>query len=355
MADQEWIRSGQPLESPGTAWAGVAEARFELRPLSLGEVLDRTFALYRSRFWLFAGIAMIAATVNVVGLAISLAAAHKLARTGGFTPDANPMAAILRMRHAGVASLGSYFVALIYFLVTAVTQAATALALTRVYLHQVVDAKFALGMVVPRWYRWIGIQLWKLGSCLWVPTAAAIPGLLLIGFSLRSGNTVLVGIGAMLFSLAILAGLPVGIILYLRNALAIPAAVTEGLTIRPAMRRSKALAAGTKGRIFVVVLIAYALLQIVAVLQMPVSLLLLFAPNQAHYLASGIGLLIAFVGHTVVSPVGEIGMTLLYFDQRVKKEALDLELLLQSARIPAAAVGEGREDVPSAETYAPQS
>ena len=45
-----------PGRLPATAWAGQATARFELRPLSLGEVLDRTFAFYRSRFWLFAGI-----------------------------------------------------------------------------------------------------------------------------------------------------------------------------------------------------------------------------------------------------------------------------------------------------------
>ena len=28
----------------------------DLRPMSLGEVLDRTFSLYRNHFWLFAGI-----------------------------------------------------------------------------------------------------------------------------------------------------------------------------------------------------------------------------------------------------------------------------------------------------------
>ena len=67
MADQEWVRPAQPGESGGTAWAGKhGERHFELRPLSLGEVLDRTFAIYRSRFWLFAGIAMTAAAVNAV-------------------------------------------------------------------------------------------------------------------------------------------------------------------------------------------------------------------------------------------------------------------------------------------------
>ena len=30
---------------------------FDLRPLSVGEILDRTFTLYRRHFWLFIGIA----------------------------------------------------------------------------------------------------------------------------------------------------------------------------------------------------------------------------------------------------------------------------------------------------------
>ena len=78
MAGQDWLRPEVPVEAAGTAWAGTPQSQFELRPLSLGEILDRTFALYRSRFWLFAGISMIAAAVNVVGQALSLAAAHKL-------------------------------------------------------------------------------------------------------------------------------------------------------------------------------------------------------------------------------------------------------------------------------------
>src|SRR5579875_3627754 len=69
MAGGDWLRPEMPAEAPGTAWAGTPTRQFELRPLSLGEILDRTFALYRSRFWLFAGISMIAAAVNAVGQA----------------------------------------------------------------------------------------------------------------------------------------------------------------------------------------------------------------------------------------------------------------------------------------------
>ena len=34
-------------------------AALDLRPLSLGEILDRSFSLYRENFWLFVGIVAI--------------------------------------------------------------------------------------------------------------------------------------------------------------------------------------------------------------------------------------------------------------------------------------------------------
>lgn len=55
-----------------------------LRPLSTGELLDRTFNLYRNNFMLFAGIAVLAALIFVAALVLLL--------TLGFsvpTPGAN--------------------------------------------------------------------------------------------------------------------------------------------------------------------------------------------------------------------------------------------------------------------------
>ena len=353
MAERDWVTLETPMDVPGAAGAGRTAARFELRPLSLGEVLDRTFALYRSRFWLFAGISMIAASVNVVGQAVSLAAAQKMVNHAVYAPSASPASAILNMRAAGAAQLPAYGVMLLFVLVSAVTQAATALALTQVYLQRPASVKEALSAVGRRWYRWIGIALWQAWSLLWVPVVTLIPAVLLLGFGARSGNVGLDVIGGILAFLALVAGFPIGVIFYLRNALAVPAAVTEGLTIRPAMRRSKVLAAGSKGRIFVVLLIAGCLLEVVAVLQSPVAMLMVLAPHQQHYLARSIALLVTFVGHTVVAPVALIGLTLMYFDQRVRKEALDLELLLENARHTGTAAPPSSLQPASPEGYAP--
>ena len=317
--------------------SGGRQDHFELRPLNLGEILDRTFALYRSHFLLFAGISIVSAAFQVAVQALSLTAAHSLLRNAPVNgAPALPTPALAGFVHAQIAT---WLAALVYFLVAAVTQAATSLAMSDVYLSRPTGALEALRLAGKHWGRWIGIALWMAGSFLWVPLAAVVPGLVLVGIAARGGGTALSGVGAFLLIVGLLGGFPVGFILYLRNTLAIPAAVVERLTIRPAMRRSKALAAGTKGRIFVVLLIAGCLYLVVGVLESPATVLIMFAPRQQHYLAQAIALLLSFLGRTVVSPVALIGLTMVYFDQRVRKEALDIQLLLEQTRAPSQTAG----------------
>ena len=50
---------------PGTiADPGTGALRYELRPLSTGEILDRSFSLYRRSFWLYVGLSATAAAVT---------------------------------------------------------------------------------------------------------------------------------------------------------------------------------------------------------------------------------------------------------------------------------------------------
>src|ERR1700753_4175229 len=64
---QEWLTPAFLPPSPyGEPEPAKSPAIFELRPLTLSEVLDRTFSLYRSRFWLFAGISAISAAIQAL-------------------------------------------------------------------------------------------------------------------------------------------------------------------------------------------------------------------------------------------------------------------------------------------------
>src|SRR5436305_6058495 len=87
MAHQDWLTPAtapQPSPYYNVAEApGLATPAYELRPLSLGELLDRTFSLYRSRFWPFAGIASMAAAVEVVIAAIGRVLVHHFTKDPG--------------------------------------------------------------------------------------------------------------------------------------------------------------------------------------------------------------------------------------------------------------------------------
>ena len=60
----------------GTEVGGGGDYRphgaYVLRPLSLGEILDRSFAVYRANFWLFVGIAVLSSAVQLVANAVLL-------------------------------------------------------------------------------------------------------------------------------------------------------------------------------------------------------------------------------------------------------------------------------------------
>ncbi len=137
-----------------------------------------------------------------------------------------------------------------------------------------------------------------------------------------------------------------GVIAYIRNSLAIPAALMEQTGVRASMRRSKTLATDTKGRIFVVLLIAVALYMVAGAIESPMMFLIARTPFKEHVIAQSAVLLIGFVARTLVSPVALIGLTLVYFDQRVRMEAFDLVMMLGGA---------GEERVQGAEVQGPGS
>lgn len=351
MAEGDWVRPAIAAETTENASGRGEKPVFELRPLSLGEILDRTFSLYRSRFWLFAGSSSVAAAVNTIGQAISLTTAGKLARHMVIPPPGGRPA--LNFHEFGWAEATSWLMTLLFFLVTAVTQAAIAYALSEVYLRRSVNVESALRAVGPRWTRWIGIAVWQACSAAWLPILFIAPAVFLLARGAHIHGSGLAVSGGILLTLGVLGATPVGLVLYLRNALAIPAAVTEGLGIRAAMARSKVLAVGTKGRMFVVLLIAGCLYEVVGVLQSPAAVLIVLAPNKQHYIARAIALAVAFIGHAVVGPVALIGLALVYFDQRVRREALDLELLLENTRSGSSALPPVNPAPLSPEGYAP--
>lgn len=323
-----------PHGTEGAASGDYRQQPYALRPLSLGEILDRSFAVYRANFWLFAGIAVLSTAVQLVLNAVLLVA-YK-----GFVPTPHPNAPFDFSYLATGREIGGQIAVLLSFLAAAVTNAASVWALNEVYLGHQTTIEDSIRAVIGRWLRFIGIVLWQLWSLLWLPLLLIAPAVLLLMKSARFGMAGAFIAGALIF-LGMTGGVAFGVISILRNSMAIQAAVLEGLKVRPAMRRSKVLAAGAKGRIFVVCLIAWCLLLVAGIVEMPLTMIIGFGAlkGERHMLMQVILLFVNFVAQSAVTPVLMIGISLVYFDQRVRQDGLDLLLMLESGARQSAAGG----------------
>jgi len=328
-------------------------AAYELRPLTLGEVLDRTFTVYRSRFWLFAGLGSVAAGLETLLGALQLIPMHLGKSPMGFPTAPGTIPNISPAVAAGMAGgmvIGILVFSVLYMFAYVVAQAATVFAVSEVYLGKPVTIAESVRATIGKWYRQLGIVIWQSFSGMWIPMVGLIVGMVLLAL----GVTALKILGGVIIFLAIVAGIPCGVVLSLRNSLGIQATVIEGLTVRAAMRRSKVLTAGAKGRIFIVYLLFIALSYVASLLQMPLMMFVMFTVAKGGRAIGSeiIMLLVGFVGHAAVFPILMIGLSLVYFDQRVRKEALDLVMLL-GGEVAAQPAVEWNPAAPPAEVWPP--
>jgi hypothetical protein len=321
----------QDWDFPALAAAPVAPPMgYALRPLTTGELLDRIFTVFRAHFWLFAGLAAVASGWSVVLQGLQLLVHHFVLLHYG--------AHVARSEQ----QVSPLLIAPLVLLVAAVAYAAGVYAMGEVYLGRAMTAGDALTIVRGKWLRYIGILLWHYWSAIWLPLLVVVPGFVMI---LAIKTPVMMGLGGLLIFLGVLGGGVYGAIAFLRNALALPASIVEGSGVRASMRRSKDLAAGAKGKLFVVLLIAYALYLVAGMIQSPLLFLMLRHPAEEHITAQGVILVVGFIGTTLVTPVIVIGYALVYFDQRVRKEGFDL-LMLLGTPLPVPELFPGLERMP---------
>ena len=332
MNPPEW-NPGTPAQPPLPA--------LDLRPLSTGELLDRVFFLYRSRILLFLVIALVPACLGLLSNGAQLLLPHAQVHRSGSQ-------GALAQATSGIGpSLAVLFSSLLVLAGYAISQAATTRLVTQIYLGGTGEPGKALRDAWPHTLRYIGIELWKAWSAIWLPMLFFVAGASAIALRQRilGGIVIFLGVAALVF----------GVIAYLRNSLAIPAAVVENLKVRAAMRRTKALVDGRKGRIFLLYLLLMLLYVVAGVVQSP--LLLLVAHTKApvqHATALAIQLALAFVIAALLSPVASIALCLFYFDERVRREAFDIDFLLRgsAAVLPTEAEATGDRLQPERENAA---
>jgi hypothetical protein len=311
-----------------------------LRPLTLGEILDRTAQLYRENFVLFAGISAVYAGVVLVLNLLQIGLGELLR--------------LLQMTHQLQWLTWTFagLVALLMFVFAGMAVAANNRAVAWVHLGEKATIRGAYMSVLPR----LGRYLWLMtiaAFVVWLPLLLVYAGYFsLIFLYLRPKGVLAPGgaannpqalallLGATLaFGLLLLLTLIYGIAMMLRYSLAVPACVVENLKARKALRRSIELSKGSRGRIFLLGLLVF-VIEIGLVLATQIFFVVIaFKHGPLPAGLRALQQIVGFFTNTFIGPIYATGLTLFYYDQRVRKEGFDIEWMMQAAGLAAPAPG----------------
>lgn len=269
----------------------------DLRPLSTGQLLDRTFQTYRQNFVLFAGISALPHACLLLVWLCFFAAGFSAARSGNGPVPGQVIAGLL----FGLLAV------LISIVANAVATAATTFGVSDLYLGNPTSIAACFARVKG-----------KIGRVIYVS----------IEFGLR------VGIGFLLLIVP-------GIYWAGKFGLAVPAVVLEDMKSKEAFPRSATLTKDAVGRIVVIYFLTWLL---VAAIGGGVGAVLasigLGVKAGGSVTGELIKQIVSAVVQTVVTPIMSIALTLAYYDQRVRKEAFDIESMIDMLGEPSKPLSE---------------
>jgi MFS family permease len=313
----------------------------DLRPLAVGELLDRTFRLYRNHFWLFVGIMAIPSAFSVP-FTVLIFSMQSSAIVGG---PPSPKLVV------GMVLFGLAFFCL-FCAVYSFAIGATTYAVSEAYLGRKVTVRDAYGKVRGNFWRIIGVVV--------VALLRAYGMLILVGF----GMAIVIGISAgilaaigrgqprpvvgiiigLVMFVAYLAGIGLWVLWSLRYAVAIPALLLERVGVLAALRRSVQLTRGRRWQMLVAIFLCSMIAYVGAIVfQGPFFMTLMFSARSGHlpeWLAYAFAMSGA-VGGAITGPVLLIALVLCYYDTRIRKEAFDLQFMMSSLDGPVPAPGTG--------------
>jgi len=304
----------------------------ELRPLSLGEVLDRTFTLYRSHFRLFIGI-MVPAQVLFTAASLLFQVFLTPARLAAMTPPIGPNPPPgLVFAALGIMILYQLPLAVFSILVYAVANGATTAAVSEVYLGKNPSILGAYRSLRGRVGKVIALVFAVTVGVLAVWLWPILLAWLIVRLSGGAGNMLVLGVALLVAMLFLLGTTALAVWFALRYSVAIPALVLEKLGAWSSMRRSARLTVGHRGRLFMVwLLMAVIRYAGIMLFQGPfvAAALILYRYRMAPLWFRTFSTVAAGMGGMLTGPFLLIGLSLMYYDIRVRKEAFDLELMLQ--------------------------
>ena len=263
----------------------------ELRPLRIGEILDVAIKIYRSNFaTLIKAVALVVAPVQILVAIVQASAPDN--------PIKTPPPGSTEPPEIDFDQLWAYFAALIVAgllgaLAAQVATAASLKAVSGAYMGE-----------RPDWRSSLRFALSRLGPLIWL-------GLL---------STVLLTLG-------LVACVVPGVYLYGAWAVVVPVLLLEDVRGRRALGRSRSLVRDRWWPTFAAILLGAIL---VAVVQAAFGLLLgliAFMNSENGVVQLVASAILGTVSGVLATPFSAALVTVVYFDLRVRKEGLDLELL----------------------------
>ncbi|MFF5189085.1 glycerophosphoryl diester phosphodiesterase membrane domain-containing protein [Streptomyces sp. NPDC000345] len=318
----------------GNGWGGPPPAAkpgvIPLRPLGVGEILDGAVATMRTYWRTVLGISLTVAIVTEI--VVVLLQGLVLDNTTDTSALGDPSATVDEQTRAmGDLLLDSGVVVLITLIGTIFATALLTAVTSRAVLGKPVSLRDAWRDARPRVPRLFGLIFLLLFIAGAVGAAGALPGVLVSVAGAGAAGTALSVLGS-------LGAAFVALWLLVRFSLASPALMLEKQGITKAMRRSVKLVRGSWWRVFGIQLLAMIIANLVAtIIVVPFALAgAAFSDSGLSGLADGTGgtgwtyLIVTGIGSVIGSmitfPITAGVVALLYIDQRIRREALDLDL-----------------------------
>ncbi|MFG3286169.1 hypothetical protein [Streptomyces sp. NPDC048111] len=323
-----------PGQPPGGNWnqhygrpPAARPGVIPLRPLGIGEILDGAVSTARAHWRTVLGLTL---TVAVIAqIAQILATRFILPKPASIDPNATGTEALNQAVDAMQSSLVDLLPPLVIGqFATLFTTAVLTIVVSRSVLGRPVSLGDAWNEARPRLLSLFGLLTLLFVLCGAVIAVGVVPGALIGG-----------GAGA---ALAVLGGIATSVVslwLYIRFSLASPALMLERQTIVQSLRRSAKLVNGSWWRIFGVTILTSVLVAIVSmIIAIPFTFAAMATDSSSFHgildgtapdfgwpylIISGIG---AVIGAAISYPIAAGVTVLLYIDQRIRREALDLEL-----------------------------
>ena len=293
-----------------------------LQPLNLGELLDRMFSLYRKNFLLFFGIMLLPSLLAMAsGILMAVFRSPMVASPAG--AKVNPV--IIG------SAVGGFVVAMVaYWIVYAIALGASTFAVSDVYLGRTATIAASYRRIRGRigrlfWLMFlVSLRVFGVFMLLMLVFAIFIP--LLGGRGSAPGIIVAL---MMLVLFPVVFGLSIW--LMLRYSVCIPSMVLEDLRAGQAIRRSAQLMKGNYLRCLLLLMLTVVITYVsLTIFQGPfyVAMILTAQHGQVAIWLLSLSSVFGALGGALSAPLIMIGLVLLYYDIRVRKEAFDLQLMM---------------------------